>query len=212
MTEEQTTVHTAQGLESIFTRILADAAEQVQQIAQDAEHQIMQVQADTEKKIRGIRTEMDRKIATQTDAILSRTDATVTQSRRSAVQQAKSALLEDTFQKAEQAILAMPASEKQSFLTKLLAEALRACDQNQTEPLVLALPEADAELADTLISAAEKTSPRKILLCETPLSASFGLTLTDGDVIMDGTLPLLMAQYREAHESEISAILFAEKE
>lgn len=212
MTEEQTRAYATQGLEAIFTRILADATERVQQIAQETDRQIVQIQADTEEKLRGIREVMNRKIATQTDAILSRADAAVMQNRRSAIQQAKSALLEDTFQKAEQAILAMPASEKLSFLTKMLTEALHACDQKQSAPLVLALPEIDVGLADALISTFDKISPRRIILCETPLSVSFGLTLTDGDVTIDGTLPLLMAQYREAHENEISAILFAEKE
>ena len=192
------------GTEKIIAHIQADAQAQADAILAQAEQQCASIREDYDKKAAELYAERIRAgVRACQDQADSRQRIEQMEARKT-VLAVKQEMVEESFNKAREQILALPEEEYVAFLAKLAAKAsstgdeeliLNAADRKRVGPAIVAA--ANKLLGDGKLTLSKKTG-----------DFAGGLLLHRGNIEVNCTVELLVELCRGEMAAELAAVLF----
>ncbi len=221
------------GLDKVTGKILADA-EADAALSRDAAEEdcaaiIARYEAETAAERERMREASDR----ECQAIVLRAKSSAAMARRDAVLEARAAILDEAYATAEREIRAMTGDAYLDLLSKMLRTALRHQLEAEADSLRLYGENISPASYEVLLSERDRQiyGHRLLRAFSTGLGAKFptsalsklalapegqgadidgGLVLRCGDVEINCTLSMLLAQNRRETEAKVSQILFGD--
>lgn len=217
------------GLERITEKILADAKERARVILETAQNECRAAAEQYAAAAADKREEIAERTMSEAEAITARARAAAAMERRDILIAARAEVLDEVFLLAKKEITDTDFGKYRELLTALLSCALlnlSEADRTARElgdeveeitRLEVLMNEADRErFGAAVLSGARRTTERKVgseLLSRLTLSNEIadiegGLILRAGDVEVNCSLTVLLAEVRREIEGKISRILF----
>lgn len=220
------------GVEKITDRIAADAAKEAQAILGAAEVECRRLAEEYAN--RGI-SERDR-IADRAEAegqrMIDRAKSTADMNRRAILLAAKSALIDEVYEKAREEILDTDFGKYRELLTALLVSALLELAKSEETSLALGDEVEPYERIEVLFNAADREKYgtavvaevrrrnerrigaerlSKLCLGEETAPIDGGIILRYGNIETNCSLSVLLAEMRRETEGKVASILFPEE-
>lgn len=217
------------GLEKITERILADAKERARVILEDARNDCRRVAASFAERAEAMRDEITARAQQEGEDMIARARSAAAMTRRNILLAAKARILDETFAAARAEICDTDFGKYKELLIALLSCALLDQAKSEAESLALGdevaefdtfevlLNETDRErFGATVLEGARRVTERrigaartaKLRLSEECADIEGGLILRYGDIEINCSITVLLAQMRRELEGRISAILF----
>ncbi len=215
------------GLNQMTALILEEALKDAQRILTDAQNEADTILAEYRQKADAERAAEMTALGTEAGLLIRRAEASAQQIRRNLLLKTKNDLLENAFQAALQALIALDAKERLSIYTAIFTTALESqvraeqsamendLYEEYTAPTCyeLMLSEKDRlELGAELTKAASELARpygKSVTLCIVDVSINGGFILRCGDVELNCGLGGYMEQIRAEIEGEVCQILFS---
>ena len=190
------------GLTKIIERIQAESAQRCDQVIAQAEKQAREIAESTRAELEQQHavTEADSDEAAK--AVVVRALASVQQQKEQAILQAKTQVINDAIDQAEQSFLALPDKDYFNALSKLIKA------NAQPGEGVLHLSERDLRRAP----GAFLSKLGDIKLCKDPADIPGGFVLVYGNIEINGTPAALIAEKREELTELVNRMLFETEE
>ncbi len=190
------------GLTKIIERIQAESAQRCDQVIAQAEKQAREIAESTRAELEQQHavTEADSDEAAK--AVVVRALASVQQQKKQAILQAKTQVINDAIDQAEQSFLALPDKDYFNALSKLIKA------NAQPGEGVLHLSERDLRRAP----GAFLSKLGDIKLCKDPADIPGGFVLVYGNIEINGTPAALIAEKREELTELVNRMLFETEE
>jgi V/A-type H+-transporting ATPase subunit E len=220
------------GLGKITERILLDAKEKAREILETAQAECRAVAESYAEKAEALRDEISAAAEAEGEALISRAKSAAAMTRRNLLLSTRAALIDEAFERAGRELCDDSFGKYRELLCALLVSALleqhRAEQQSiefgdeveEFECFEVLFNEKDRErFGAQVIADARRTVERRIgaqKAAKIELGAQCadidgGLVLRFGDVELNCTLGVLMADIRRELETRVAGILFAEK-
>lgn len=212
------------GIELIKKKIREEAEAEAAAIKAKAEAEAASVREAAEAHGKTLLAEAAAQSERESVLIRERTEASAQNLKRDLLLKEKGALLENAFDKAKEAILAMPAEEYTALLTGLVQKALddhiaseaafAAYEEEDFLPVsayVLQMSARDEALGSALVkNASPRLAPlqKTLSLGVSRADLDAGFVLVAGDVTVDCSLSSLMAELKKTLAGEVAACLF----
>ena len=212
------------GIELIKQKIREEAEAEAASIKVKAEAEAAAVREAAEAHGKTLLAEAAAQSEKESALVRERTEASAQNLKRDLLLKEKGALLENAFDKAKEAILAMPAGDYTKLLTGLMTKALddhiaseaafAAYEEEEFQPVsayVLKMSARDEALGSALVkSAAPHLAPlhKTLSLGASRTDLDAGFVLVAGDVTIDCSLSALMAELKQTLSGEVAACLF----
>ncbi len=190
------------GLTKIIERIQAESAQRCDQVIAQAEKQAREIAESTRAELEQQHavTEADSDEAAK--AVVVRALASVQQQKKQAILQAKTQVINDAIDQAEQSFLALPDKDYFNALSKLIKANVQPGEG------VLHLSERDLRRAP----GAFLSKLGDIKLCKDPADIPGGFVLVYGNIEINGTPAALIAEKREELTELVNRMLFETEE
>ena len=220
------------GLEKIIERIQTEARERAGMMLQNAEKESTELAKDYAARSEQARARIEKEGLETAQAILDAARAETEKAHTEILQSMRTKLIDEAFARAKQEICGTDFGKYRELLAALLVSALleqhRAEQQSiafgdEVEPVArfeVLLNAADRErFGSQIITDARRTVERRIgaekagriALAEEAAEISGGLILRFGDVELNCTLEVLMADIRRELTPRVTEILFGER-
>lgn len=217
------------GIEIITDRIAADAAREAEELLGAAEADCRKMAEEYATRSIAERDRIADRAQAEGRRMIDRAKATAEMNRRTVLLAAKSALVDEVYEKAREEILDTDFGKYRELLTALLVSALLEFAKNEETSLALGdgvepydsievlFNAADREkYGAEVVAAARRTGERQIgtarlsKLCLSGDTAPIdgGLILRTGKVETNCSLSVLLAEARRETEGKVTAILF----
>lgn len=218
-------------LDQIIAKIQKDAACKIAEIEADRDGQTDALDRRTENLLADMEAAAKLQAKKDGDAILTRANAAASMTKRDILLQKKTALLDEVYRLAEEAIYNLPAEEYAAFLAKLTADAVTermetVCrltelygeEETMTEQdesfSVVFSPSDKEKYGRKVLTAARAILKKRLKSPPTLVPASESADIPGGVVVHWGdmeiccSVPALIAGIREKTDTKIAAMLF----
>ncbi len=220
------------GIEKITDRIAAEAAREAEKILGAAEAECRRLAEEYAERSIAERDRIADRAETEGQRMIDRAKATAEMNRRSVLLAAKSALVDEVYEKAREEILDTDFGKYRELLAALLVSALLEFQKSEQTSRALGDEVEPYEKAEVLlngndrekygaevVSAARRTGEgrigadllSKLCLSEDTVPIDGGLVLRCGNIETNCALSVLLAEVRRETEGKITAILFPEE-
>ncbi len=189
------------GIEKIIDKILADAKSYADRVLSEAEAGAGDIITDAETAAAKLKTDARLRAEKEAENILGRVSSSSQLIERNCLLEAKSVLIDRTFETAKQKILNMDRNAYDTFLSSLLAEAVADVPDDKH---IMSVNKKDRETAQRVIH----ESSADIILSDTDALIEGGFILRRGDVEINCSLELIISGLRDTLESEVYKALF----
>lgn len=217
------------GLEKITARIQARGREQASEILQRAEADCREIEADYSARAATARERIRLEGLAAGEETVNRTRNAIAKTERELMQGARARMLDKAFEAARTEICSTDYGKYRELLIALLVCALLEQDRVERESLALGdevaefacfevlMNEQDRErFGQAVVDGARRVTERrigyqkaqKIQLCEQTVPIDGGLVLRFGNVELNCSLALVLADLRREIEPQIAAVLF----
>lgn len=219
------------GLEKIIDRIQTEARERASEILQRSEEECVALAKDYAARAEALRESIEKTGEQDMQSMLLAARAQTQKERAAILQKAQNGLLDEAFARAQKEITSDDCGKYRELLVALLVLAL--LDQHRTEQQSIAYGDEVEELTsfEVLLNAKDRAlygtqvvegarrvverrigaeKARKLVLADEAADIDGGLVLRFGDVELNCTLGLLMADIRRELTPRVSALLFGE--
>ena len=220
------------GLEKIIERIQADAREHASQTLQNAEQEATALAKEYATRSEQLRARIEQEGLEAAQAMLNAARAETEKTHTEILQATRTALIDEAFDRAQKEICDTDYGKYRELLGALLTSAL--LEQHRTEQQSIAFGDEvePFESFEVLLNAADRErfgaqivadvrrtverrigaeKAKKILLSESTADISGGLILRFGDVELNCTLDVLMADIRRELTPRVTRILFGDR-
>ena len=219
------------GLSKITDKILAEAREDARLSEEAAEARIKEIAAEYAAKAEALKKEIDTDARHQAEELVARAHADEEMIRRSAVLEARAAMVDEVFEAAKKEILGLFTEKYLDFLFGLFMKAYRteteSAERNRAlygdedaleyTGCAILLNERDRDrLGKALMDRVEKTFKKEGIseipaLAEECVAIDGGLILRFGSIEINCSVKALFASLRTDWEGKVVARLFPEK-
>ena len=186
------------GIEKITARIEKDSQAEIEQVLQEANEKAEQIQAEYKQKAAAAKAEAEEAARQAGQRRLSQLESSARMEAKSVVLAAKQACLDDAFDKALEALKALPEDQYIDLLAALAKKASRTGNEE------IILSAGDKQRVGKQV--AEKA---KLKLSNETREMVGGLTLRDGNVEVNCAFETQLRVLRESMAAEVANILFA---
>lgn len=193
------------GTEKIIAHIRSDAKEQSDAILAQAEQQCAGIRAEYDAKAKELYRERIRVGVNECQDRVDSMDRIARMEAKKGVLAVKQQMVSEAFDKALDAIVAMPEKEYAAFLAALAAKAAVAGD----EEIVLNARDKAAVGTEVVKAANAALADGKLTLSDTVGDFAGGLILRRGSVEVNCTAELLVELARGELSSDVAKLLFA---
>lgn len=220
------------GLEKITARIQADARERARIILQEAEEDCRRITAEYDERAEAARKRIEDENLRAGEALIARTRTEAANFQRDLTQTTRAALLDRAFEAAKQDLRSTDHGKYRELLVALLVSALLEQDRAETESREWGDEEATVERLEVLLNAedrerfgpaviegARKTAERrigrekaaKLTLSDKTADIDGGVVLRFGNVELNCSLTVILADLRHELEARVAAVLFGDE-
>ena len=221
------------GLEKITARIEAQARERAREMLQKAEEDCCRLAEEYAARAEQARERIANEAATAREVMISATRAGVEKEHRELIAATRTALLDEAFEEAKRALFSTDYGKYRELLVALLVNALLEQDRvtkqsiemgdevEEVERFEVLLNAADRErFGAAVVDGARRVAERRIgaanaaKLCLAAQSADIdgGLVLRFGNVELNCSLSVVLADLRTEMEGRVAELLFHREE
>ena len=195
--------------EQVVNKILSDAREQAEVIAEQAARQSDTQKRQLEQELSAYLAETDRLAKEAAEDKRSRMLAAARMENSRALLAAKVKLLNEVFARAETQIAQLPDETHKALMTKLIVKAVQTGDEE------VIIGKNERRINDEFIKQVNRElGPGfrgNLRLSSERLDIKGGFILSRGKVRINASVEVLVSRLREAIETELAAELFAQK-
>ena len=195
--------------EQVVNKILSDAREQAEVIAEQAARQSDTQKRQLEQELSAYLAETDRLAKEAAEDKRSRMLAAARMENSRALLAAKVKLLNEVFARAETQIAQLPDETHKALMTKLILKAVQTGDEE------VIIGKNERRINDEFIKQVNRElGPGfrgNLRLSSERLDIKGGFILSRGKVRINASVEVLVSRLREAIETELAAELFAQK-
>ena len=204
------------GIEKILEKIRSEAAAEIEKIRASADAECSAVLVESQKEITALEAAGAERILREQSEIAARAESAAETARRSVMLEFRAKALERVYDEAARRLGALAGAERFSFLSGVLRAALADCHRREALAMetygedirpgayVLLLSEADrAAHGEALVRSAGEP-----LTLGEAADISGGLILKCGEVTVNCSLEMILADAREQTEAHVYALLF----
>ena len=220
------------GLEKITERIANEAREKARLCLQQAEEDCRRIAQDYASRAEAARERIKKESLARGEELIARSRTEVATQRREAIAAARAQMLDEAFCAAGRELRSTDYGKYRELLIALLVSALLEQDRAEREGVamgdeieqvecfeVLLNSEDRERFGNAVIEGARKVAERrigaqkaqKLCLCEQTAAIDGGLVLRFGNVELNCSLSVLLADIRGEIEGKIAQILFADE-
>ncbi len=212
--------------EKITERIISLAQDEADKIIADAQKEADAITENYKAKAAEISANAEREISEESSALRSRTLAGGEKTKRSTMLAAKSAKIDEAFDKAKAKLLSLPIADYEKMLSAMLVSTVK--NEIETEKIMIEAS-ADGEIIpvdiyEVFLSQSDKSrltgdfikeassfaanSGKKILLADTVRDIDGGFILKCGDIEVNCSFGLILSRLKSGLEGDVYKILF----
>ena len=217
------------GLEKITARIQADARERARIILQEAEEDCRRITAEYDERAEAARRRIEDENLRAGETLVARTRTEAANYARDLTQTTRAALLDRAFEEAKQNLRSTDYGKYRELLVALLVSALLEQDRAETESREWGDEEAEIDRLEVLlntedrerfgpavIEGARKIAERRVgrekaaalTLSDKTADIDGGVVLRFGNVELNCSLTVILADLRQELETSVAAVLF----
>lgn len=196
------------GIEKITERIAQDASAEIKAIEAEAKAKCDEISAASDKAAQDEYWKLFKQGTNDAESRLERLGSVAALEAKKRILAEKQALLTQTFDRAVEMLLELPAGEYTALLARLAADSARS----GKEEIILSPADKDKYGADVCAKANELLSSRgkdaAITLADSTRNIRGGLILREGNIEVNCSLDVLVGSYKTELSAEIAKTLF----